>query len=116
MKISRSYTGIGAEDWAPYLTLNIFPHKISEFTVHHTDRSGELRVRVEDGNPVCITLDGEAKPHLLRVRLDQSPARISRDGLPLDAGSWSWIPESNRLIVKSDTPVSGNYDIYFDKP
>lgn len=116
MKISRSYTGIGAEDWAPYLTLNIFPHKISEFTVHHTDRSGELRVRVEDGNPVCITLDGEAKPHLLRVRLDQSPARISRDGLPLEAGSWSWIPESNRLIVKSDTPVSGNYDIYFDKP
>lgn len=116
MKISRSYTGIGEEDWAPYLTLNIYPHKISEFTVHHTDMSGELRVRVEDGNPVCITLDGEAKPHLLRVRLDQSPARISRNGLPLDAGSWSWIPESNRLIVKSDTPVSGNYDIYFDKP
>ena len=114
MKIARPYTGIGDEDWASYLTLNIYPHGNTEVTVHHTDTSGELRVRVEAGNPMRILLEGTAKPHLLRILLDAPPTRIVRNDLEISEMSWTWQPESKRLIVKTDAAVTGAYELYFD--
>lgn len=137
MKISRAYTGIGDDSWAPYLTLNIYPHGTSEFTVHHTDNSGELRVKVEEGNPMYVTLEGTAKPHLLRirmkggsprftrealsrardnkpVRINSGPVRITRNDTALDPGSWTWLPDQQRLLIRSETAVSGKYAIFFD--
>jgi len=114
MKISRPYTGIGDRDWAPYLTLNIYPHQTSEFTVHHADNSGEMRVKVEEGKPMFVSLEGVAKPHLLRIRLETPPVRITRNDMPLDPGSWTWMPDKKRLLVRSETAVSGKYAIFFE--
>jgi len=111
MKISRAYTGIGEEDWAPYLTLNVYPHETSERTVYHTDGSGELRVRVdvEEGKSLRIALEGTSKPHLLRILLDGPASRVTLEGRDVSEEAWTWRPETRRLIIKTDSPATGTY-------
>jgi alpha-glucosidase (family GH31 glycosyl hydrolase) len=114
MHIARSYTGIGEPDWASYLTLNIYPCKSSQFTVYHTDKSGELIVKVEEGNPMRITMEGTPKPHLLRILLNTCPTRITRNDTELNTEQWIWKPEEKRVIVRSEAAVSGTYVLYFE--
>ncbi len=114
MRISRAYTGIGDESWAPYLTLNIYPHGVSEFTVHHTDRSGELKVKVEEGSPMRIAVMGAMQKHILRILLEQPPLRIEFNNVVLHEDAWEYQEETQRLVARNDRVISGAYTIHFD--
>lgn len=109
MKISRHYTGIGGKDWAPYLTLNIYPSGTNTFTVHHPDNSGSLKVTVTEGPPLCVTLDGIAKPHLLRILRANPPVRVERNGTELPAEQWEYVPDEQRLLIRCDIAIAGEY-------
>lgn len=114
MHISRAYTGIGNEDWASYLTLNVYPHQVSQFTVHHTDKSGKLEVRIEAGHPLKVSLSGTMKPHILRILSKASPSRITHSHMTLEKDVWEYREKEQRLIIKSDMPTAGTYEIHFD--
>lgn len=112
MNICRPYTGIGDRDWEGLLTLNIYPHGDNAFTVHNTDNSGKTEVRVSEGTPLRITLDGVKKPHILRVLLETKPAKVSLDGQPLAEGTaWSYREAEKRLIVRNSGYTGGKYEI-----
>ena len=114
MNIARDYTGIGDESWAPYLTLDIYPHETSVFTVYHTDNSGKMDVTVEAGETIHITLEDLVAPHLLRVLTPETPTRVIRndDALPEDA--WHYDASRQRLIIKSALAETARYHIHFD--
>lgn len=112
MNIRREYTGIGGRDWEGLLTLNLYPHGESRFTVHHTDNTGELSVTMVQNQAVTVKLEGVAKPHLLRIFDDSKPGSVMRDGLPLAEGSdWSYDAADRRVIIKTPAAVNGEYTI-----
>ncbi len=114
MNISRAYTGIGDETWAPYLTLNIYPSGKSSFTVYHTDKSGEITVTVEEGTPMKITLDGVVKPHLLRILSFKQPVKITYNNVPMQEDTWEYHAEQQRLIIRNTAVASGIYLVYYE--
>lgn len=112
MKVARAYTGIGDRDWENYLTLNIYPHGKNAFTVHHTDNSGDLEVTVEEAQTLNVTLNGKGKPHILRIFSEKKPSRVECDGQVLAEGAaWTFKPENNRLIIRSDSVTARQYVI-----
>jgi alpha-D-xyloside xylohydrolase len=115
MRVSRSYTGIGTEDWADYLTLDCYPHEKSTFTVYPTEGRGatKLDVYVEEvGETIGIRLDGEKTPHILRVLCPAKPAVVARDGVVLNEGDgWHYDEATQRLIVRTDAYEAGDYVI-----
>lgn len=112
MNIRREYTGIGERDWEGLLTLNLYPHGESRFTVHHTDNTGELNVSMGQNQAVTVRLEGAARPHLLRILDDSKPAMVMRDGLPLtEGGDWHYDAENKRVIIRSTAAVNGEYMI-----
>ena len=113
MKISRSYTGIGDESWADYLTLNIYPTDKSEFTVYPTDKSNEMKVTVETADTMTITLDGLVPPHLLRVLMAKPPTRILCNDKPLEQDAWEYHADKQRLILKNTTFSATKYQVFF---
>lgn len=107
MRISREYTGIGADDWGNYLTLNIYPHEASTFTVHHPDKEGSTAIAVQEEETLSISLEGTPVAHLLRVYLERKPEEVLRDGTPLEQGvDWEYREGENRLIVKGANEVA----------
>lgn len=108
MKIARDYTGIGQRDWESFTTFNIFPGaEKSALTYHHTDESGDTTVAVQPvPGGIEVRLGGKALPHILRVRLEQAPASVERDGVALPAEAWSFDPASKRLVVKAPAPAA----------
>jgi alpha-glucosidase (family GH31 glycosyl hydrolase) len=114
MHISREYTGIGQRDWDAFLTLNIYPCQYASFEVPHTDKSGTLNVTVRSAKSTTITLEGAAKPHILRVYSETKPVFVGRDGVKLVEGTdWQYLAVWNRLIIKTETAVSGSYTIRY---
>ncbi|MFA7693271.1 MAG: TIM-barrel domain-containing protein [Candidatus Hydrogenedentales bacterium] len=125
MNISRAYTKIGDEDWAPYLSLIIYPHGKSHFTVHHSDNSGELQVEVqEEGASTQITLSGVPKAHLLCVHAGDHRASApgNKDGADievtfnkqvLDPSAWEWQPDRQRIVIRNEYAHTGTYTITF---
>ena len=112
MNVSRAYTGIGDRDWENYLTLNLYPHGKSNFTVLHTDKSGDLEVSVEEAQTLNVTLSGKGKPHILRIYSEKKPTDVKCDGQALAEGTaWTFKPESNRIIIRSDSATARQYVI-----
>lgn len=112
MNISRGYTGIGEEDWAGMLTLNIYPAASSAFTVHHPDKSGALQVKVQkDAGAVTVDLEGKAKAHILRILLDQKPQILRFQGKELPEDTWTWDAEKQRLVIRNEEEQTGRYEI-----
>jgi alpha-glucosidase (family GH31 glycosyl hydrolase) len=113
MDIKRDYTGIGDRNSNGYLTLLIYPHGKSEFTVHHPDRSGATSVLVEDGEEqIDISLGGVHKSHILNVNLDKKPSRIMLDNLILiDSVNYRYDVRRNKLLIKTDNYTEGRYKI-----
>jgi alpha-glucosidase (family GH31 glycosyl hydrolase) len=111
MNISRAYTGFGDEASEGYLTLNIYPHGQSAFTLHHTDGSGQTDVHVSAGETLEIRLEGIKKPHILLIRYDQPPQTILLDNQPLPAHAWRYEPAAQRLWITTDEYQSGAYTI-----
>ena len=115
MHISREYTSIGARDWDPYLTLNIYPCQFSRMDIPHADNTGTLQVSVRaTNNQTVITLEGEAKPHLLRIFSEDKPASVDRDKAKLAEGTdWEYSEGSRRLIIKTPAPSNGSYTVKY---
>ena len=111
MNIRRGYTGIGDESWADHVTLNIYPADTLEYTLHHPDKSGFLRVQVEQEKSLTVTLEGAAKPHILRILHPEAVTEIRFNDRPLAEENWRWNPEEQRLIVQCHDALTGRYEI-----
>jgi alpha-D-xyloside xylohydrolase len=113
MQVSRSYTGFGDAESAGFLTLLVYPHGSSAFSVRHPDGAGETVVRVaSDDEDVSITLSGVRRPHLLRVLLESRPERVVLDGNALpESGTWSYEAERRLLLVRTKDYQEGEYHI-----
>lgn len=119
MHISRDYTGIGMEDWADHLTLNLYPGpELRSMSIHHPDDSGVTQVehgrgvKCGGGVGVSVTLSGHQKPHILRILLENAPTEVHLDGVALAEGdAWEWDSETQRLIVRTEVYGEGNYCI-----
>lgn len=114
MRVSRAYTGIGERGWEDFLTLNLYPAGENTFTTHLADGSGkrmEVAVSQEEGR-VHINLTGDKAPHILRILADTEPARVELDGRALsEEQGWRFVPEDNRLIVRTTQYEEGEYTI-----
>lgn len=112
LNVTRPYTGLGDRDSQGFLTLLVYPHGRSEYTVHHPDGSGSTVVRVERGaETVEIVLEGVKKPHILRVLLEDAPGEIVLDGTPLPRYTWRYDPDRTCLWVKTWEYGEGRYSI-----
>lgn len=102
MNVSRAYTGFGDEESKGFLTLALFPHGSSSFTVHHTDNSGQMEVRVDDYPELTITVGGTVKPHILRILAPHKPASVTLDLKQLAEGpEWQYDAKKQVLTVRS---------------
>jgi len=113
MAIERAYTGIGRPDWKNFLTLNIYPAGKRTFTLTHRDGSGQLTITVSGADTLVISLAGALKPHILRLFSEKPPRKIILDDRELrPATDWFFIPEEQRIIIKTTTCERGEYRIY----
>jgi alpha-glucosidase (family GH31 glycosyl hydrolase) len=113
MNIERAYTGIGDENSKGYLTYLIYPDAKSSFTIYNPGNVKSTSIFVEETRELIkITLEGEKKPHILKVNLSSEPQRIELDNVVLsDSLDYFFVRESNKLVIKTDDFTSGNYII-----
>jgi alpha-glucosidase (family GH31 glycosyl hydrolase) len=110
MHIERAYTGIGQPDWAGLLALNIYPYGEQQFTVHPTDESESITVKMSARDLLVIELEGGQKPHILRIQRDAKPASVERDGTALAEGEgWQYDEATQRLIVRDAVGTARRY-------
>jgi len=114
MDIKRNYTGIGDSTSEGYLTFLIYPHGKSEFSVHHTDKSGSTSVKVEElAERINISISNVHKSHILKINLNQKPEKVELDGTVLhDSLNWNFDEVQNKLIIKTDNYKEGKYSIF----
>ena len=114
MHISRDYTGIGARDWEEFLTLNLYPHGVSQHRLRHGDNSGVMDILVEQGEPLTVHLTGVVKPHMLRMLSPHPPAHIERNGAALSQGTgWRYDMATQRIIVPQGPAAECEYRIHW---
>jgi len=114
MDIKRDYTRIGDKSSAGYLTLLIYPHGKSAFTVWHPDKSGSTTVMAEE-NPgeIHISLGNIHKPHILNIQMDRKPQKVVLDNVILiDSVNYTFDQKRSKLIIKTDRYSQGYYSIY----
>jgi alpha-glucosidase (family GH31 glycosyl hydrolase) len=110
MDIKRQYTGIGDRTSEGYLTVLIYPGGINEFTLHHPDKSGSVKIQVEDSpDEIKIDLDGLHKPHILVINMDSKPLSVEMDGNILSDHKFD--PLRNKLVIKTAEYKTGHYVI-----
>ena len=113
MNIKRNYTGIGTEENAGYLTLLIYPHKKSSFSVYDYSTQEETKITVENSaSDVKINIEKKHRKHIIKLLLDAKPAKITLDNKTLVEGTDYWYENENRkLIIKTGNYVEGEYII-----
>ena len=115
LDVRRNYTGLGDNTSEGYLTLAIYPHRQSSFTVHHTDGKNQTTVLVREGPPLSIEFRGERRPHILRVLMPEKPRKVELDGQSLPQGkadgTWRYDERDKRLWVKMRDYDAGNYQV-----
>ncbi len=113
MNVSRPYTGFGDRDSEGFLTLNVYPHGQSGFTVHHPDGSGDTEIHVDSGTEsLKIELTGVEKPHILRILMATKPATVTLDDKALPEGEvWRYDDTDTRLWIKTCAYTDGRYMI-----
>ena len=109
MNVSRDYTGFGDLTSEGLLTLNIYPHGHSAFTIHHTDGSGETEVSIDAGDTLDIRLSGVKTPHRLVVRWDRAPKDVTLDGTAVPADAWRYDAARKRLEITTREYEGGSY-------
>jgi alpha-D-xyloside xylohydrolase len=113
LRVTRSYTGFGDQDSAEFTTWLIYPKGRSEFTLWHPESHPNpeaTTVKVDSGAALRIAFSGKRSPHLLRIRADKRPSRITLDGNELREGdAWSFEAENGRIIIKTRDYAHGNY-------
>lgn len=113
LNVTRPYTGFGGRESEGFLTLLVYPHGKSEFTVRHTDGSGATTVRVDASEQaISIVLEGVKKPHILRVKRSEKPSSVVLDGNDLMEGNdWTYDAERHFLIIRTHEYGEGQYAI-----
>lgn len=112
LTVSRAYTGFGDRESEGAITWLIYPGAKGEFTLHHTDGSGESTAKLESGRTTRITLSGKAHAHILRVQCDAKPAEVRRDGEALAEGSaWRYDDTARVLWITERVARTGAYEI-----
>ncbi len=113
MDIKRDYTGLGDKDSEGYLTYLIYPKNDSEFTVHHSDKSGSTTIFVQKRKKeINIEFAGVQKPHILRIDMDMEPESVSLDDKMLrERTDYYFDRNRHKLIVKTNTYEKGFYTI-----
>lgn len=112
MNIERAYTGIGDEDWAGFVTYNLYPHGETTYTVHHTCQQRSTAVTMRHGaGETTIALEGDGTPHILRVFAHRAPIAVRFNGEALPDAAWHYDAASNRILVRSEAPTTGEYAV-----
>ncbi len=113
MNIERSYTGIGTEENSGYLTLLIFPHEISSFTVYDYKTQEETKILVDkSSSKIKVNIAGKKIKHILKLQLKAKPGKVVLDNKTLTEGVDYWFEKENmKLIIKTDNYVDGKYII-----
>jgi len=112
MRIARNYTGIGDKEWADYLTWNIFPDQEGAFTVYLPDDDEELTLSYQQHlTELQVTVNGRHIPHILYIRLERPPNRVTLDGVELPSTAWSYSSEKLRLTIRTNSYAHGDYRI-----
>jgi alpha-glucosidase (family GH31 glycosyl hydrolase) len=115
MNIERGYTGFGDDSFDGFLTLLIYPEKVSQFVVHHPDGSGATEINLEGGeDELLISLKGVKKKHILRIASRSRPAHVHLDGhAQPGAMAWWYDDEAQVLFVKTEQYSRGFYRIVY---
>ncbi|MDZ7374398.1 MAG: glycoside hydrolase family 31 protein [candidate division KSB1 bacterium] len=113
LSVRRSYTEMGDEGSEGFVTLLIYPAHRSGFELWCPDRPGRATISVErDGPALRIHLRGAGFAHILRVHLLTEPESVLLDGKILQPGArWHYDPAARKLIVKTLTYETGDYEI-----
>ncbi len=60
-----------------------------------------------------ISLEGVHKPHILNVKMDFAPEKVTLDGVALnDSADYHFDEGRDKLIIRTDQYVNGKYLIY----
>jgi alpha-glucosidase (family GH31 glycosyl hydrolase) len=118
LNVSRAYTGLGDADSAGRTTWLIYPGESGEFTLHNATEGqiapvSTTTARVEAGNPLRITLSGEAQPHIVRIHAASAPKSVEYDGAALSDGDWDYDADLALLQIRAASATSGEYRIEF---
>jgi alpha-D-xyloside xylohydrolase len=114
MDIKREYTRIGNQNSTGYLTLLIYPNGKNEFTVYHPDKTGSTTVLVsDDSEKITVSLENIHKPHILNINIPAKPKKVELDHILLqDSVNYNFDQKLNKLIIKTNTYITGNYLLY----
>lgn len=114
MAIKRSYTGLGDELSAPYLTWLVYPKGRTQFTVYDTKTQAPTSLTVEqDEKAIVLQFAGKKQPHILRIHLEKEPSRVEKDGLVLTKEvAYQYSASRKKLIIQTDEYEKGRYVIY----
>ncbi len=117
MKVTRSYTGLGNENSAPFTTWLVYPSGTNQFTLWHPEshpKPEHTTLTVASGVSLRLEFSGKHEPHILRILLPFKPARVLLDGSPLTEGdAWRYEPRQQRLIITTREYTQGTYEISF---
>lgn len=112
LSVSRAYTGLGDSLSTGYLTWLVYPKGNTTFTTYDTKTQEPTSLMVEQqGSTVRLQVKGKKQPHILRIHLDKPPLTLERDGHPLTAGDYQYLPAQKKLIIKTSTYTQGQYTI-----
>jgi len=114
MHIERAYTGYGSEATSGHLTFLIYPEGESAFTLHHPDGSGSTDIQVKETDEnINIRLTGQKRPHILRIDMEKSPARVILNTQELsETENYIYNKPARKLIITTDEYVEGKYKIF----
>ena len=113
MNIERGYTGIGDKGSKGYLTLLIYPHYNSNFTVYDPEDGESTKIVGEETREsVKIVITGKKRAHILSVHFSSKPKLVKLDKTVLsDSLDYHFDEERNKLIIKTEEYSSGEYII-----
>ncbi|MEA1875524.1 MAG: glycoside hydrolase family 31 protein [Bacteroidota bacterium] len=113
MNIERAYTGIGDRNSEGYLTLMIYPHNRSNFTVYDSEDGESTTIIVEETiESVKIAIEGKEIAHILSVHMSSKPKQVKLDKVLLsDSLDYFFDQEGNKLRIKTDKYLTGEYII-----
>lgn len=117
MNIERNYTGIGSESNSGYLTLLVFPHGKSSFTVYDYSTREKTEISVDESSSLIkLNIKNKKRKHIIKLQLEAKPEKVTLDNKLLIEGVDYWYEkEDSKLIIKTDNYVDGEYSIEKEK-
>lgn len=115
MNISRAYTEIGDASSEGFLTLNLYPdpERSTRFDLYTEGSNAPkpIEMKREDGR-LKVSFEAGGLPHILRIRTDAAPTRVTLNGESLEEG-WNYSAEQSRLILRMEGLESADYGFEF---